>query len=222
MPLADEDVVALLGRLPPLQEAPEAARDEALVVVKRGQNFEAEPDADRAALKCYRDALELDPACKAGYEAVAKLLLRQRSLAKPAVEAGVRYLEHATKKFPDDAGISDLAKKMRALLSPAAAIEPALAKSTGKFPPSKKVQSGRTPSPPGRQQKCPYCGSPIPIGSENCKSCQLSGEIAMPDLKGMKRTQEKQQFSKRFLVILLLAVLAIGGFLGFKIVGRLR
>src|SRR5437764_1345477 len=98
MPLSDDEVVQLLGRLPPLNEAPEAARSEADVIVRRGQNTEKESDNAFAAVKCYLEALQLDASCKGAYEAIGRLVLAKKDLGRPAVEAAVRYFEVAQKR----------------------------------------------------------------------------------------------------------------------------
>src|SRR4051812_34471197 len=184
MPFTDDELVALLGRLPPAIEAAEAARSEAAVVVKRGQN---EKD-DLAAFKCYRDALDLDPACKPAYEAVGRLVLAQKNVGPAGLEAAVRYFEVAQKRLPGDGAILDIVKKLRGLVSPGAAYEPALAKGSG-------FKNRGVPNTPGRpatarnqggpQRTCEYCGSPIPLGAESCKSCQLSGEILQSDVQAL-------------------------------------
>jgi len=225
MPLLDDDVVQLLGRLPPLIEAaPEAAVNEAAVIVKRGQNSEKEPDgSERLALKQYVDALDLDPGCRSAYEAIGRLLLSQKGLGKPAVEVAVHYFEAAQKKFPGDQPIQDISKRICAFHSPQAAIEPALAKSTGRMTPVKPATppSGRAPKA-GPTRKCQYCGSPIPAGAEQCKSCQMSGEIVKPDLVQMMKVHLKQKSSHRLLWFLILAVLVVGGTIGTIVYVRLH
>jgi hypothetical protein len=221
MPIADEDLATLLARVPAIFDPTPAATAEATAALKRGQNAALEPDGERTALGCYRDALLLDPGCKPAYEALAKYLLARPALARPAAEAAARYFEVAVKKLPNDATIQDLARRVRGLLSEGAAIEPALAKSTGKFSPGApepKKGTGRA-APPGKQRKCEYCGSPIPIGSEKCKSCNISGEIKRPDFDQMK---ERRASSRRLLVLLLLATLATAGILVWRIVGHPR
>jgi len=220
MSLADDEVEQILGRLPPIIEPTEAARSEAAQLVKRGLTAEQDAGTERAALTCYRDALQLDPACKAAYEALGKLLLGQGARGKLAAEACVRYFEVAKKSLPNDAPIQDMAKRIRGLVSPGAVIEPAIAKGTGRLKPS-KTDSNRAAAP-GPREKCPYCGSPIPLGSEKCKSCQLSGEIKKPDLIQMLKVRKKRTFSKWLLLFLLATFVAVATLLAWKIVGRYR
>ncbi len=224
MPLADEELATLLARVPAIFDPSPSASAEATAALKRGQNAAIEPEGERIALGCYRDALLLDPACKPAYEALAKYLLARPALARPTAEAAARYFEVAVKKIPNDATIQDLARRIRGLLSEGAAIEPALAKSTGKFSsatPETKKGTGRA-APPGKQRKCEYCDSPIPIGSEKCKSCNISGEIKRPDLDQMRKDKEKRASSLRLLFLLLLATLATAGILAWRIVGHPR
>ncbi len=61
---------------------------------------------------------------------------------------------------------------------------------------------------PPAQKNCQYCGSPIPIGSDSCKSCQMSGEIEKSEER-LARREQKQRSSKLMLVLLALVAVAV-------------
>jgi predicted nucleic acid-binding Zn ribbon protein len=70
------------------------------------------------------------------------------------------------------------------------------------------------------QEKCPYCGSPIPSGSSTCKSCQMSGEILNSTEK--REIKKKQKASTRLLLFLLVLALVVIASLGIAIYVRLH
>ena len=185
-------------------------------MVKRGQN--AEKDGEAAGLKVYREALELDPTSKAAYEAIARIVTAQKDLPKPALEAAVRYFDAAQKRISGDSQLTDVVKKLRAVVAPNALVEPALAKFS-------KPAVPRTPSPPGArgsgpQRTCEYCGSPIPVNSPDCRSCNLSGEILKDDVRAAIRSRQKS--SSKVLLFLLVAAVFVVGALGVAIYVRLH
>jgi hypothetical protein len=177
MALTEDDLRSLAGKIASSRGAvSDAARSEALGLVKRGQASEREAAGVRGAVKLYADALELDPSCKAAYEAVGKLVLGREAPTRDVAEAAVAFFDAAQKLLPSDATILDLGRRVQGLVSEGAALEPALARS-GK---SSGKSSGTRPPPVASnapRRTCPYCNSPIPAGAASCRSCQLSGEV---------------------------------------------
>ena len=212
------EIIQLLQRPLPAQ-ATEAARAEAENVVKRARAA-ATPDVG-PTIKGYMDALELDPGCKSAYEGIAMTLIGangRQNLGKPAAEAAVSFFEGAQKRLPKDPAIQDLLKKVRGLVSETAMREPAIAKPTGRIAPPKPA--ARDPNASGPRRNCPYCGSPIPAGSDTCKSCQMSGEVMQPDMTW----EERQRSSKKWLtwVIFAAVVLAAVGAIAVSVYVRHR
>lgn len=70
------------------------------------------------------------------------------------------------------------------------------------------------------QPTCVYCGSPIPIGAESCKSCQLSGEMVRTDERMVRR--EKRKSSQKMLLVLFVVALVVVAVLGVVIYVRLH
>jgi predicted nucleic acid-binding Zn ribbon protein len=196
------EIIQLLQRPLPAQ-ATEAARAEAESVVKRARAG-ATPEI-APTIKGYMDALELDPCCKSAYEGIAMTLIGangREGLGKPTAEAAVSFFEGAQKRLPKDPAIQDLLKKVRGLVSETAMREPAIAKPTGRIAPPKPA--ARDPNASGPRRNCPYCGSPIPAGSDTCKSCQMSGEVMQPDMAW----EERKRSSKKTFTWLVFAAVA--------------
>ncbi len=214
MAVTGEELVGILGRYPPPGDPPEAARTEAAVIVRRAQI--AEKDGELAGLKVYSEALDLDPTSRAAYEAIARIVLAQGELPKNVLDASIRYFEVAQKRLAGDPALVEIVKKLRVMASPGAALEPALAR-----PATRNIP--RTPSmkPSGGPQKvCQYCGSPIPVNSPECKSCNLSGEIMKDDIRAAIR--DRQKASSKLLLILFVVAVVVVAALGVAIYVRLH
>jgi hypothetical protein len=173
MALVDE-IVKRLAKVPAESgpAATAAQKGESLNRAKRGDTTyqQGGVPAVPAALDCYVEALDIDPGCKSAYEGIARIVIGKASTEVAAVEAALRFLDAGAKRLPGDAAIADYQKKLRELVPQKAQPQ--------------RTSSGRLPAQPKRAEKstrnCEYCGSPIPAGSEQCMSCQMSGEVMRP------------------------------------------
>lgn len=207
-----EDAARLLGK-PPRDDAapaPEPARREALVVVKRAETALAKDPV--AGLKTYLEALDLDPACKAAYEGILKTVLARADGDRPALEGALRYAAEGLRRLPQDAALRELEKKVRVALPPAPA-EPALAAKTHKAP-EPRPMAGH-----GAGRTCKFCGSPIPIGSPECRSCSMSGELPKP---GGVVDRSRAGPPVALLVAVAVVGLAVGGGVLYVAFGRAK
>jgi hypothetical protein len=204
-----DDVVNVLKK-PPYDDAPaapEAARNEAGAIAKRAlatYNQDPRGAGPTAALPVYLEALDLDPSCKLAYEGIAKLVLGRANDSRPAVEAALTFVDVGAKRLPQDADLKDLQKKLRAYL-PAKPAEPALARTASstrnaRASSSARIQTGKP------QLRCEYCKSPIPAGSDTCRSCEMSGEVQRP-----AGVVEKARGPMPVLVVVVLVLVAIVG-----------
>jgi hypothetical protein len=60
------------------------------------------------------------------------------------------------------------------------------------------------------QQVCQYCGSPIPVGAKECKSCQMSGEI-MRTAERKAHVEGRNASPAKLLALVLLLLVVAGG-----------
>lgn len=193
-----EDVEKLLatppnGTGPPISDV---AREEARRRVKSADaTFAQDPRGPgvATALEAYREALELDAACKPAYEGIAKIVLARAADAKPALESLARWVAVGRARLPADSDLAALERRVKDLL-------PTEEKSARPTRPSQRLLQKAAPT-----KNCKYCGSPIPADARACRSCQLSGELRVPTI------DEGTGSKKPIIIIVVVMVLAAAG-----------
>jgi hypothetical protein len=204
VPTFAAEAVRILQKAPrdDAMEATGPAKAEAQKMAKRAESFQSKtPDK---ALAVWLEALDLDPSCKQAYEGIAKAVLVHADGDKAALDATLRTLAVGIKRNPSEGTLKDLEKKLKALL-PAKSGEQA-SKQTGK--PQFQVLTASSAKAPGGI--CQYCKSPIPKGSSNCRSCQLSGELPVPRVEDDGPAPPDKPLSAGTIVAFVVLVFLVG------------
>jgi hypothetical protein len=63
--------------------------------------------------------------------------------------------------------------------------------------------------------KCQYCGSPIPPGADQCRSCQMSGEIRQPGDVHTEKVKAAESTRRLIVMMAVVALVATVGVLFF-------